>query len=178
MKLSEKKIREAELWVEEHGLYPQRLGASIKDFCEAMDISPRTYNNWKEIADFSEALMRAREVFRIKTVRKVENAIIKAAVGVDFTKEKQEFKAQVIKEYDPQTGKKIREYTGEKVVQVKAFRETFYYPPDVTAAKFVLTNMDPENWRNKTDTDMNIDLSMEEPPQIVFTDGTTSKDEE
>ena len=84
----------------------------------------------------------------------------------------------MIKEYDPQTGKKIREYIGEKVVQVKAFRETFYYPPDVTAAKFVLTNMDPENWRNKTDTDMSIDLSMEEPPQIVFTDGTTSKDEE
>ena len=109
MKLSAKKIAEAEAWVEEHGLYPQKFGAKIQDFCDAIGITDRCYRNWKEISEFSEAISRAREIFRVNHVRKVENALLKAAIGFDFVKEKQEFKAQVIREYDPKTGKKIKE---------------------------------------------------------------------
>lgn len=163
--------------MEANGLYPQPCGASVKLFCEAMGITFKTYQAWMQNPNFSNAVTRACDVFRVRTVQEVSNALVKAAKGVDFTKEKQEFRAQVVKEYDPQTGKKIKEYTSDKPVQVKAFRETYYYPPDVNAAKFVLTNMDPEHWKNKQDTDVSVDLSMEDPPQIIFTDGTTDKDE-
>lgn len=178
MKLSAKKIAEAEVWVEEHGLYPQKFGAKIQDFCDAIGITDRCYRNWKEISEFSEAISRAREVFRVRNVRKVENALLKAAMGVDFVKEKQEFKAQVIKEYDPKTGKKIKEYTSDKPIQTKAYRETYYYPPDVKAAQFVLTNMDPENWKNKQEADMSLDVTSEEPPVIVFRDGSAKAEEQ
>lgn len=151
MKMNAAKIAEAEAWVEKNGLHPQPCGATIRDFCKAMGIDDATFRRWSKIADFADALNRAREVFRVTTIREVENALVKAARGVDFTKEKTEAKAEKVVEYDPKTGKKVREYMGDPKV-VKAVRETFYYPPDVKAAIFVLTNMAPEDWKVKQET--------------------------
>jgi len=151
MKLNAAKIAEAAAWVERNGLYPQPCGASVKDFCAAMGIDQATYHRWEKIASFASVLSRAREVFRTTTIRDVENALIKAAKGVDFTKEKTEAKAEKVVEYDPKTGKKVKEYMGDAKV-VKATRETMYYPPDIKAAIFVLTNMAPDTWKQKQET--------------------------
>ena len=175
MKLNAKKIHECAEWVEQNGLYPQRCGASIKLFCEAMGISLKTYQRWQENDLFVSELTRAREVFKQTTVHDVVNAMVKAAKGVDFTKTKQKGRAQVVKEYDPKTGKKIKEYTTEKIVTVESYRETVYFPPDVKAATFLLTNLDPDNWRNKQDTTSDLNLNVEQPPVIVF--GTAGEQE-
>ena len=151
MKLNADKIKEAAAWVEKNGLFPQACGASVKDFCKAMGISDETWRRWQKNVELVDALNRARELFKSQTIREVENALVKAAKGVDFTKVKEEAKAEKVVEYDPKTGKKVREYMGDVKV-VKAVRETFYYPPDVKAAQFVLTNMAPEVWKNKQDT--------------------------
>lgn len=151
MKMNAAKIAEAEAWVERNGLHPQPCGATLRDFCKAMGINDATYRRWQNNADFADALTRARELFRINTVREVENALVKAARGVDFTRIKEEAKAEVVKEYDPKTGKKVKEYTGE-LKTVKATRETMYYPPDIKAAIFVLTNMAPDTWKQKQET--------------------------
>ena len=151
MKLNAEKIQEAAAWVERNGLHPQPCGASIRDFCKAMGIATRTYERWQDNVAFVAALTRARELFRINTVREVENALVKAARGVDFTRIKEEAKAEVVKEYDPKTGKKVKEYTGE-LKTVKATRETVYYPPNVEAAKFVLTNLAGDAWKIKQET--------------------------
>ena len=174
MKLSAAKIRECAAWVEVNGLYPQRCGASIRQFCDAMGIAFITYQRWQANENFVTAITHAREVFQQNTVHEVVNALVKAARGVDFVKKKDEGRPQVVKEYDPTTGKKIKEYTTEKIVTVKSLRETVYYPPDVNAAKFLLTNMDPENWKNKQDATTDLNLNFEEPPVIVFRD--TSKE--
>lgn len=174
MKFSRAKIQECVEWVEENGLYPQRCGASINQFCEAMGIDWKTYKLWNEKSDFSDAISRAREVFQQRTVREVTNALVKAAKGVDFVKKKDEGRAQVIKEYDPKTGKKVKEYTTEKIVTVKSYRETLYYPPDVNAAKFLLTNMDPENWKNKQEADVNASFDQDDAPVIVFRSASDS----
>ena len=178
MKLSKAKIRECVAWVEVNGLYPQRCGASIKLFCEAMGINPRTYNNWSKDSEFAEAIAHAREVFQQNTVREVTNALVRAAKGVDFTKKKEKGRAQVVKEYDPKTGKKIKEYTTEKIVTVESYRETMYYPPDVNAAKFLLTNMDPDNWKNTQTTTGDLNIAMEEPPVIVFGEAPAQEGQE
>lgn len=170
MKISKEKIQECAAWVEKNGLYPQRCGASVKQFCEAMGIAFKTYQRWQENDNFVNALTRAREVFQQNTVREVANALVKAAKGVDFTKTKQKGRAQVVKEYDPKTGKKIKEYTTEKIVTVESYRETVYFPPDVNAAKFLLTNMDPENWKNKQDATADLNLDFDDAPVIVFSD--------
>lgn len=151
MKMNAAKIEEAAAWVERNGLYPQPCGASVKDFCAAIGIDQATYHRWEKNASFASVLSRAREVFRTTTIRDVENALIKAAKGVDFTKEKTEAKAEKVVEYDPKTGKKVREYMGEAKI-VKATRETMYYPPDIKAAIFVLTNMAPDTWKQKQET--------------------------
>ena len=148
MKMNADKIKEAEAWVERYGLHPQACGATVKDFCLAMGIDDATYRRWLQIADFADAINRARDKFKANTVKEVENALVKAARGVDFTREKTEAKAEKVVEYDPKTGKKVREYMGEAKV-VKATRETIYYPPDVKAAMFVLTNMSGDNWKDK-----------------------------
>ena len=148
MKLNATKIAEAEAWVEKNGLIPQPCGASLRQFCEAMGIDQRTYYRWSKSAVFADALTRAREKFRVTTVRDVENALVKAARGVDFTKVKEEARAETVVEFDPKTGKKVRETTGQ-LKTIKATRETYYYPPNVEAAKFVLTNLAPEDWKLK-----------------------------
>lgn len=178
MKLSKDKILECAEWVEKNGLYPQRCGASIKQFCEAQGITFKTYQSWCRNSNFSTALTRARDVFKQNTIQEVTNALVKAARGLDFTKTKQKGRAQVVKEYDPKTGRKIKEYTTEKIVTVESYRETVYFPPDVNAAKFLLTNLDPDSWKNKQDnvTDLNVDL--EEAPVIVFSDSPAQEQDD
>lgn len=171
MKMNAAKIEEAAAWVERNGLHPQPCGATIKDFCTAMGITWDTYKKWCEKSDFSDALNRAREVFRRNTIKEVENALVKAARGVDFTKEKTEAKAEKVVEYDPKTGKKVREYMGEVKV-VKAVRETYYYPPDIKAAIFVLTNLAGDNWKQKQETTLQggtqpLNLTLQDPAALA-----------
>lgn len=171
MKMNAAKIAEAEAWVERNGLHPQPCGATIREFCKAMGITERTWTNWQKNSAFSDAITRAREIFRVTTVREVENALVKAARGVDFTREKTEAKAEKVVEYDPQTGKKVKEYMGEAKV-VKAVRETMYYPPNVEAAKFVLINLAGDAWKQKQETTIQagnapISLSLADPSALA-----------
>lgn len=157
MKMSAEKIAECEAWVEKNGLYPQRCGAPVKAFCEAMGIDYTTHERWLSNAEYADALSRAREKFSATIVRDVENALVRAARGVDYTKKREEARAQKIVEYDPQTGKKIRETTGP-LQTVKAYKETVFFPPDVRAAQFVLTNMAPEQWKVRQEIGGTLDV--------------------
>ena len=143
--------------MERNGLHPQACGALIKDFCKAMDISDQTYLRWLNNMEFVEALTRARDVFHRNTVKEVENALVKRAKGYEFTKERIEKASRKVIEFDPLTGKKVREYYGEPQV-VAASRETIQVAPDVDAAKFVLTNMEPEHWKLKQEIQAAVDV--------------------
>ena len=138
-------------WVELNGLYPQPCGATQAELCRSCGIREETFIRWRndpKKVNFVNALTRAREKFAATTEVSIVNSLVKAARGVDFTKIKEEARAEKIVEYDPKTGKKVSERTGE-VKTVKMFRETMYYPPDVKAAQFVLTNIAPERWKQK-----------------------------
>jgi hypothetical protein len=143
-------IENARKWVEKNGLHPQPCGATIRQFCEAMGVSDETFRRWQKNVAFVEMLNHAREIFHSTTVREVENALVKAARGVDFVHIKEEKKAQKVKEYD-EKGRKVKEYDGNPVI-VKSVRETIYYPPNVEAAKFILSNMAGEDWKLKQET--------------------------
>lgn len=138
-------------WVEVNGLYPQPCGATIVELCKHCGIHEVTFERWRDgekNAEFVNRLARARDKFASTVEIGVVNALVKAAKGVDFTRIKEEARAGKVTEYDPKTGKKLSERTGE-LMTVKAFRETMYYPPNVDAAKFVLTNIAPERWKLK-----------------------------
>ena len=168
MKLSAAKIRECAAWVEVNGLYPQRCGASIRQFCDAMGIAFITYQRWQANENFVTAITHAREVFQQNTVHEVSNALVKAAKGYEFVKTKNEGKPQVVTEYDPQTGQKVKSYQTDKIVPVRSTREVIYVEPNVHAATFLLTNMDPDNWKNKVDNTTDLNVELETPPVIEF----------
>lgn len=139
--------------MELNGLYPQPCGATVVQLCKACGISEDSFARWNDPeknAEFADRLTRAREKFAATTEVSIVNSLVKAARGVDFTKIKEEAHAEKIVEYDPKTGKKVSERTGE-LKTVKMYRETMYYPPDVKAAQFVLTNIAPERWKMKQD---------------------------
>lgn len=179
MKLTATKIKECAAWVEKNGLYPQAGGASVKSFCEALEINDATYRRWIEKADFADAIKKAREHFRSETVVEVANVLKKRALGYNEELQDKYYKGQLVKEFDPKTGVKTKEYLSGKAVLEKQVTRTVHHPPDVAASIFLLTNLDPDNWKNRRNdtTDINASLEFEEPPRIVFTDGTTDKDE-
>ena len=153
MKLTPTKIKECAQWVEKHGLHPQPCGASVGDFCRAMGIGERTAYRWFKSAEMADALNAARDKYAARIVFDVENALVKAALGMDaeVTKEKAKAIDDVIREYDPATGRLVREHKTKKLVTMEATRERRYYPPDVKAAQFILTNMAAGTWRQKQD---------------------------
>ena len=181
MKLSAAKIKEMAAWVEVNGLYPQPCGASVTEFCKAMDITRETFRKWQKREDLADALAKARETFRSATIVQVVNKMKQRALGYNEQLEDKHYKGQLITEYDPKTGRKTKEYLTGKAVLEKQVTRTVHHPPDVAAGIFLLTNLDPENWKNRRDekTDISAALEFEEPPQIIFTSGSTQpkKDE-
>lgn len=133
MKYTPAKIAECVAWVEKNGLHPQRCGATLRKFEEAMGIDDVTYYRWMKKEEFADALQRARETFTATTVEEVSNAVARAARGA---------------EYSIVTEEKRRDKDGN-LVTVKATRKTFHEAPDMEAAKFLLTNMAGEDWRLK-----------------------------
>lgn len=146
-KYSPDKLAECVKWVETNGLYPQRCGAPVKEFCRAMGISWDTLQSWYKKSEFSDAIKKANEFFAISTIQDVSNALKKKALGYTIWVEEQEAAPEKVVEYDPKTGKKIRETWGELKTR-KAHRKEVHVTPDVAAAIFLLTNLDSERWKN------------------------------
>lgn len=155
MKYNAAKIAECVAWVEKNGLHPQRCGATLRKFQEAMGIDDATYRRWMQKAEFADALQRARETFTATTVEEVSNAVAQAARGA---------------EYSIVTEERRRDADGN-LVTIKATRKTFHEKPDMEAAKFLLTNMAGEDWRLKQEQT----IKAEAPVFVVKTDAERKK---
>lgn len=121
-----------EEWLTEEGLIRikgwARNGLSDKDISQQCGVAESTFNEWKKkFPELSESLKEGKEV----PDRKVENALYQSAVGYHYTEE------QVTN-------------TGE-VVEVKR-----YSKPNITAQIFWLKNRKPNQWRDKTEQDLNV----------------------
>ena len=171
MKLTKEMMERIEKWVEINGLYPQPCGATVQALCQACGFSDESYRRWSANVDFVEMLNRARAKFSATTEITLVNALVKAAAGVDYTKETNEATAQVVTEYDPKTGKKVKSYTTDQLVPKKAKRENIYFPPNVDAAKFVLSNLAPDRWRLKQEVthqggDAPVNVTLNDPTAV------------
>lgn len=156
MKLNQEKIAECVAWVEKNGIFPQKAGASIKSFCDAMGIDKGTYYQWMKKATFSTAIKKANETFRQTSVEEIKNALIQKALGYKTSKSKLTEKGVSV------DGK----MTTKEAVRIT---EDVTYPPDTGAAIFVLTNLDPDNWKNRKFEELDGSLEVQK-PQIVFGD--------
>ena len=113
--------------------------------CKKVGISKSTFYEWLEsYPDFSDSLKKARKEFRETIVQTLEQSLWKRAAGYEIEESKNEYRT--LKD-------------GSKVL-VKSSKITKHFPPDTGALIFALTNLDPENWKNKQDNRLSVDESV------------------
>lgn len=119
-------------WLEPDGLLRleawARDGLTDEQLASKCGINPATLYDWKKkYPEISKALKRGKNVVDVE----VENALLKRALGYDYTEER----VEVSKE----NGKK----------SVKTVQTVKHIPPDTTAQIFWLKNRKPNAWRDK-----------------------------
>lgn len=123
-----------EYWLSPEGLLKleswARDGLIDEQIAENIGINPATLYDWKKkYPEISEALKRGKEVVDIE----VENALLKRALGYEYTETKTE------------------EYIVEGVPVKRVTKTVKEVVPDTTAQIFWLKNRRPEQWRDKQD---------------------------
>lgn len=137
MKYSEAKIKECADWVEQYGLQ-EHGGATVTDFCKAMYIDSETYRRWMMNAEFAEAIRKAKEVFRDSLEKRLVDSLANSALGYEVEEVKSEYTSDLL------TGKpKLKKQTRVKK----------HVQPNTGAGIFLLTNIAPERWKNKLNTE-------------------------
>jgi hypothetical protein len=127
-------------WIAPEGLLKiqgwARDGLSDKQIAHNIGITQTTLYEWqKRFPELSEALKKGKEVVD----REVENALLKRAMGYEYTEVTQE----------PVENKD----TGEVQMRVTK-RVTKQIAPDVTAQIFWLKNRKPDEFRDKRDVEL------------------------
>ena len=135
-----------EHWCERYGLeYVRRLaedGLPDEEIAIRSGIELSTFRKWRTLyPHFSAAI----DLGRTGSDYAVVEALYKKAVGYRVPINKTVKLKRV--DYDPDTGKKIREYE-ELAVAV----EEDYIPPDLRAETFWLKNRQPDRWQDKPDS--------------------------
>lgn len=116
-----------------------RDGLTDDKIAEKIGISRSTLAEWKKkYPDISDALKKGKEIVDTE----VENSLYKRAMGYTVQVAKN-FKCKLV-EYDPETGKRIKEE--EKLV---VGYDEVHIPADVTAIIFFLKNRLPEKWKDR-----------------------------
>lgn len=109
-------------------------GCTNKELAEKMGITVKTLYKWQiKSPELKEAIREGKDV----TDYKVENALLRAALGYEHT----EVKTIMSGEGDAKGNRKMKV---EKV--------TRYYPPNVNAAIMWLCNRKPDIWKRNRDT--------------------------
>ncbi len=110
--------------------------------CKKVGISKETFYTWiNDKPDFYDSLKKARKEFRETIVQTLEQSLWKRAAGYEIEESKNEYRT--LKD-------------GSKVL-VKSSKITKHFPPDTGALIFALTNLDPENWKNRQDNRLSVD---------------------
>ncbi len=117
-----------------------KLGWSVKDACDAMGISYRTWMRWrKEKPEFRQAVLKGEREF---ATEKIERKLIDRCLGYDYEEEHSET-------IDDQVVTK----TGEVIDTTKTKKVTkkMHCPPDVPAMRLYLQSRMPDVYGNKVD---------------------------
>ena len=147
-------------WIEENGVcptpkHPTLKGAcTVTDFCRENGISD---THWYRVTTSDKAFLdeieKADDIFKGKQVKDCINNLRKLANGFQSEKTKLT-ETGVMRNGRMSTTTAVR-YT-EKVNIL----------PNVAANIFLLTNLDPDNWKNKQSNDFTGDISLERP--VIF----------
>ena len=114
-------------------------GYSEEEIARRVGLTPREFNVWRHR---HKKLRDAIELGRKESDFSVVEAVYKRATGYNVSLKKTHKLKRV--DFDPVTGKKIREYEELAVAD-----DEDYVPPDLRASIFWLKNRQPERWSEK-----------------------------
>lgn len=133
-------MQEAPAWIEENGL-GEHGGASIKQFTEAMGIDRATFYKWMKKPSFSSMIAEAKAMYRAALPNDLIRSLKQAAMGGEYEQ------VTTVTEDDAEGNPRTRE-TRKNVRQA----------PNVQAAIFLLTNIEPDEWKNRQSTDHKVEV--------------------
>lgn len=130
----------AEEWVSEHGLI-EYGGGQLQDFNAHLGINDKTYRRWlDEQPEFKAAIERGRATFKKSLTHQLHETLSMVAAGYE--------REETETEYRPNP-KDPKQPTITKMKKKKVF-----YQPNVGAAIFLITNLDPEHYQNRQKNDI------------------------
>lgn len=152
-KYGKEMIKACANWVRENGLIDFG-GATLTDFCKAMNIDNMSYYRWLSKSEFAEAIKKAKEAFREGLEKDIVKSLANAAKGYEYD--------QVTTEYTDVNGKPRIKKQVKKNVRVE---------PNVGAAIFLLTNLAPERWKNRQQQEVKMSdvkpMTMQEAEELI-----------
>lgn len=140
-KYNSKIVRECEEWIAEHGLMDYG-GAQLQQYCAAMGIHDTTHRAWMAQKEYSDAVERGKNTFKINHTQKLFGTLMEAAIGGVRETEEENSEYRPDAEGRPQIHRMLRH------------KRKTYVKPDTTAAIFLLCNLDPEHWRQRQDNNI------------------------
>lgn len=118
---------------------------TIAEICRQVGISTQTYHEWVNTReDFALAVEEAREELMQSMVIEAKKSLRKKIQGYDVTETKVVTVPSNQKTQDGKEKPRIKEQTTTKK----------HIQPDTAAIIFMLTNGDPEHWRNRQSTEV------------------------
>lgn len=122
-------------------------GFSQKEAYQKAGVGETTFYKWMEDKEYRALVHNAQDEAKASKadVRMVERALLDAAQGFEYEEVRTEYESREV--VDEETGKKVF-----KPVIKRQVRTTKRVPPSTEAIKFLLTNRDPQNWKNRIDS--------------------------
>lgn len=124
---------------------------TIAEICEQVGISEAIYFKWKnEKVEFFESIKKAEEARLQFFLAEAKKSLLKKIQGYDIEETKTVYlkpnKDDVV--VDDESGKKKLKVKEQTVIKK-------HVQADTAAIIFTLTNGDPENWKNRQNSDIN-----------------------
>lgn len=137
-------VERARQWVSKYGLGHDG-GASMAAFINAFHITPMTFSRWlQQHKEFAEAIDEGRAVFRESLKVDLVHSLAIAAKGEEREQ------TEETTEYKPNPHDPSRPMISKKTVK----KSKLYVKPNVSAAIFLLTNIDPEHFKYRQTQDI------------------------
>lgn len=131
-------------FISEHGLIDYG-GTKLRVFCENFHIDANTFRAYKKRYPwFNDEIEKAKEEYKRSLAHDIASTLRDAAKGGFRTEEDE------VTEYRPNPN----DASQPIIVRMTKTKRKKYIKPDVAAAIFLATNLDPEHFQNRQRTDV------------------------
>lgn len=118
---------------------------TVSEICRMVNINPDTYYTWlKENSEFSDAIKKAQDARTAFFVAEAKKSLLKKIQG--YTVQEKHITTTGSGKFDV-NGREIPKIKEQKVVDK-------HFQPDTAAIIFTLCNGEPENWKNRQNTEV------------------------